>query len=377
MRLEHQPAQPEQRATAVAAVVEPVLELLQHRPRRQRRQFGEDVAAELFAHDADEHRGGAFGRLEGHVADEAVAHDDVGRAFEDVVAFHVAVKVEVAAVGGLAQQFAGLLDDLAALDLFFADVEQPDRRVRLAGHRRNQRAAHHRELQQVVRSAIDVRAQVEHGGVAAALVRHDGGDGRPVDALERLEHIARHRHQRAGVACRHAGLRSGCAVGAGLDLAHRNAQRRVTLAAQRHFDRVVHLDDFGGRHDGAARPVARQRQRLGAADENQFRLRVRRQEGAAGRQRGRWAVVAAHAIDSYAYGAYGAHDGHDAHRRGFSRSGHGAAAPIETPGVARQRNPGGLAKQAMCTGRSRKRRERQRATTLQASALVFSTLRPR
>src|SRR3546814_9139737 len=54
------------------------------------------------------------------VADKAVADDDVDRALEDVVAFHVAVEIQ----GAAAQKLGGFLDDFVALDDFFADVEQ-------------------------------------------------------------------------------------------------------------------------------------------------------------------------------------------------------------------------------------------------------------
>jgi hypothetical protein len=118
-------------------------------------------------------------------------------------------EVHVAGRADRAQQLAGALDRLVALDLFLADVQQPDARVLLAVDGRDQRAAHHRELQQVLGGAVDVGAEVQHGGVAAELVRHHRGDRRAVDALERLQHVARHRHQRAGVAGRDAGVRGG------------------------------------------------------------------------------------------------------------------------------------------------------------------------
>jgi hypothetical protein len=50
-------------------------------------------AGELLADELGPACRQAFGGLEHHVADEAVADHDVGRALEDVVAFDVAVKL--------------------------------------------------------------------------------------------------------------------------------------------------------------------------------------------------------------------------------------------------------------------------------------------
>ncbi len=84
--------------------------------------LGEPVARELLAQEGRHHLGQAFGGLEGDVADEAVADDHIDGALVDVIPFHVAVEVEAA----VAEQLAGLLDDLVALDVLFADVEQPN-----------------------------------------------------------------------------------------------------------------------------------------------------------------------------------------------------------------------------------------------------------
>ena len=202
MALEHQAAQAEQRGAVVAAMIDPRLEVLEHRQSHQRGQPGIQRARELLLDEARQHRCKAFGRLERDVADEPVAHDDVGRALEDVVAFDIAVEVELPLARGFAQQLAGLLDRLAALDRLFADVQQADARIFPAFDCGDQRAAHHRELQQMLGAAVDIRAQVEHGRVAVAFVRHHRRDRGAVDPFERAQQVTRHRHQRAGVAGR-------------------------------------------------------------------------------------------------------------------------------------------------------------------------------
>src|SRR5690606_36589116 len=160
------------------------------------RAHRENVACELGAHHGGDHTGHAFDGLEHHVAHEAVAYDDVDGALADVVAFDVAVEVQPA----VAQQFGRLLHDLVALDDFFADIEQANGGLAALVECRNERGAHDGELQKVVGRAVDVGAQVEHRGGTALDVGDRGGNGRTVDAVEGFEHVARHGHERAGVA---------------------------------------------------------------------------------------------------------------------------------------------------------------------------------
>ncbi|MCY1542459.1 hypothetical protein D9M68_782060 [compost metagenome] len=57
-------------------------------------------------------------------------------------------------------------------------------------HRLRQRGAHDGELQKVLGRAVHVRAQVQHRGGTAGLVRNGRGDSGTVDAVQRLEHVA-------------------------------------------------------------------------------------------------------------------------------------------------------------------------------------------
>ena len=235
-------------AQQAGAVVAFRIELLERLAREHRAQHRHDAFLERGLHEARQ----AFDRLEHDVADETVAHDDVDRALEDVIAFDIAEKVQFATFGVGAQQHAGGFHRLIALDVFGADVEQADGRARDALDRRTQHRAHDGELVQVVRLAVDVGAEVEDIGRAALLVRHDRADRRAVDAGHGLEHVARDGHQGAGIAGRDAGV--GAAILDGLD---RHPHRRILLAAQGHFDRVFHRDDFGSVLDGQARVVVR------------------------------------------------------------------------------------------------------------------------
>mmetsp|Transcript_1251 Transcript_1251/g.3581 ORF Transcript_1251/g.3581 Transcript_1251/m.3581 type:complete len:368 (-) Transcript_1251:709-1812(-) len=367
MALEHQAAQAQQRRSVEAAVVHPVLEALEDRQGQQAGQPAEPVTLELGLDEAAHHAGQALRGLEHHVADKAVADDDVGRALEDVVALDIAVEVQLPGGTRGPQQLAGPFDGLAALDGFFADVEQADARFLDAIDRRHQRTAHHRELQQVLGRRVDVGAEVEHGGEATSRIRHHRRNRGAVDTVQRLEQDLGHRHQRTGVARRHAGMgQRRLAVPAGPELLDCDAHRRVTLAPQGDLDRVVHRDHLAGRDHTAARQGRRRRQCLGLADEHQLGARVLVEEGAAGRQRHRRAVVAAHAVD-------GETDGIGQCRQG--RVGHRDVGPDR---CSSEKTKPGPARDAGRVGRFIGMHRASAAQQAQAaSALLFSTLRPR
>jgi hypothetical protein len=76
----------------------------------------------------------AFRGFQNDVTDKAVADDDIGRAFEDVIALNVAVEIQNATRMVLAQQLRSTLHEVVALDILFADIEQADRGFGLAFH---------------------------------------------------------------------------------------------------------------------------------------------------------------------------------------------------------------------------------------------------
>src|SRR5207245_11503594 len=107
---EHQPAQTKQRAAAVATVIEPAREPVQHRLGHQASQHRERSALEFLLQKLGDQRGEPFGSLERDVAHESVANDDVDLALENVVAFDVAAEVHVPSSTNGAQQLAAAID---------------------------------------------------------------------------------------------------------------------------------------------------------------------------------------------------------------------------------------------------------------------------
>ena len=289
--LENQATQAQQCRAVVTAVIHTALERSQHRVGNQGCQLGQRVARKLFLQEPDDHAGQTFAGLQRDVADKSVANDDVDRALEDVVAFDVAVEVEVAQLAGRTQQLAGFLDDFTALDGFFADIEQAHAGVVVVIQNRCQRRAHHRELKQVLCRAIHVGTQVEHGGGTALGVGHAGGDGRALDAVEGLEQITGDRHQRTGVSGGNGDLRRAV-----LHLADGHAHGRIFFSTQGNFNRIVHSHHFGGGNDGGAR-MRKTRQLVGLTDQQQPHIGMVRQELLAGSQGDTRTVVTPHAIN--------------------------------------------------------------------------------
>ena len=129
--------------------------------------------------------GGALGGLQRDVAGEAFGHDHVDRALAEVVALDEAVIVEVRQVR-LAQDAAGLLDGLDALDLLGADIEQPDGRPLEVEDDARHGGAHDRHVDEMARIRPDRGADVEHDALAAQGRPH-GGDGRALDMRHGLQ----------------------------------------------------------------------------------------------------------------------------------------------------------------------------------------------
>ena len=294
--LDDDAAQPEQARAVVAAGVHARLERAAHWGSEPGDDHPPGIAREFPAQEAYDHLRHPLGSLEQRVADEAVADHHVGRSLEDVVAFDVAVIVEAAR----AQQLGGLLDRLVALDVLDADIEQADRRPLLVLDRAYEHRAHDAELHELLRRAVDIGAEVEHVGVAAFHVGQHGGDRRPVDARQGLQHEARDRHQRAGVAGAHARMRL-----AALYEVDRHAHGGILLVAQRLGRRLVHADDFARVVNAQARAGLRSArgelglEHLACADEDHVDVRGLRLEFKRGRNRHTGAVIAPHAIDGY------------------------------------------------------------------------------
>src|SRR5690606_21274170 len=155
-------------------------------------------------------------------------------------AFHVAVEIQAA----FAQQLGRLLDYLVALDDFFADIQQTDSGLATLVQRTDQRSTHDRELQEVLCRTVHVRAKIQHRGGAALNVGDRGGNGGTIDAVQRLEHVSRHRHECAGIACGYAGI--GATV---LDRLYGDPHGGILFASKRNLHGVVHEDDFRSGQD--------------------------------------------------------------------------------------------------------------------------------
>jgi hypothetical protein len=186
---------------------------------------------------------------------------------------------------------ACFFDRFAALDGFFANIEQTDRRCLVAGQRRDQCRAENSKLKQVFGVAINVRPQVEHGCRATFGVRELRCDRRAVDAVECLEQVARNRHQRTGVAGRDGSLRRTV-----LDLLDRDAHRRILLLAQGDFNGVVHAHHLARGDDAGTWMRGKPRQCGRRTDQQQRGFAVPLEKRAAGRERDTRPMVAPHAI---------------------------------------------------------------------------------
>ena len=148
------------------------------------------------------------------------------------------------------------LDQLVSLGVFLADVEQADARRGDAEHIARDDRAHGRELRELQRGRLGVRAQVEDVRVAAVARGHRGHDGRALHGPDGLQHEMRHRRQRAGVAGADHRARP-----AFLHEVDGDAHRGILAPANRFARMLGHAHHGGRRMHGHAR--AHRRRHMG------------------------------------------------------------------------------------------------------------------
>jgi hypothetical protein len=220
-------------------------------------------------------------------------------ALEDVVALDVAVEVDVAGGRRRAQQLAARL--MVSLPLIASSpmLSRPTLGSSLPVDRA---PPAHCPAPRTAAGARPCSRRWRPGRApwcSRPPVGHHGGDGRAVDAVQRLQHVARQRHQRAGVAGRDAGLRRAAAASPGLQLLMATRiDESACGAAPLRPDRPSpppRWRDQRQRGQPRAAPAPRR-----APTSSSSACGWRRGNCPAGRQRDRRAVVAAHAIDRHA-----------------------------------------------------------------------------
>jgi len=237
----------------------------------------------------------AFERLERHVSCEAVGHDHVELAGQQVTALDVAREGQregaVRRLGG--QQFVCAPGELVALARLGPDGEQADPRHRYAQRELGVGRSELAELDEHLRLGVRGGTRVDEHGPARA-GRQDHGEPGAQHAGQRAQPQPRGRHHAAGGPGRHHRGR----VTAPDQLAgHGDAGPRTAQAGQR---ALVHGEGVLGRHDaelaGRAQPGQRLPQAPGGAGQQDPDAVL-----AVGRQRARddlvRRVIAAHRVD--------------------------------------------------------------------------------
>ena len=245
MAFHHQPVEPEKHRAIVIIGVEMDLQQVERRLRQREPGLRPQRALECPLEQIGDETRGAFGGLQSDIPRKAVGDDDIDAPARQLVALGKAVELEREIVRRLAQQRGGFLELAGALQFLGPDVEQFDPRPRRAEHGPRISRAHHRELDEVLRVALGIGAEVEHDHVLVAERGQQRGERRAVDPGHGPEGQLGHRHHRAGVA------RGQSAVG--LALLHRidrHAHRGRARAADRLARLLAGVDRFGRMDDG-------------------------------------------------------------------------------------------------------------------------------
>ena len=125
------------------------------------------------------HPSGSLNRFEKYVAGESVGDDHVRFVDRDVPAFDVADETNPA----LFKKFVGGPLESATFALFLADGQQTDPGILHPQERPTSETAHDRELEELLRLHVRVRAHVEHHRGSSRSGKHadDGWPGNPLD----------------------------------------------------------------------------------------------------------------------------------------------------------------------------------------------------
>src|SRR6202140_596757 len=195
------------------------------------------VALHRVSHALEDELCSTLGGLDQDVAAEAVRDDDIGLAFEDVLAFDVADEIDPFE---LAEQWFGRLHQLVALAGLLAVAEQRHPR-RLDTHQPvGVDAPHQRVLGEMLGLGVGVGANVQQKAVLSRRGRNDGADRGAIDAGNPVKSKERGGHHRAAVPC--ADEAAGPSV-----LDHRAGpdNRRVLLSSDCLRRMLVHADHLG------------------------------------------------------------------------------------------------------------------------------------
>src|SRR5215472_6114400 len=242
-------ADAEQRSAAVLGVINALLEVVKGFAAQQRAHLRCDGGLKALAQGGGDEFGDAFTGLKSDVADESVADDDVGPAVVEVAAFDIPDEVKAK----LAKQREGVTSEGVALGLFLADGEKAEPRVVDVKNVLGVHVAHNGELDQVVRIAVDVGADVEQDAGHAGGGGKDGGQCGTVDSVERAQDHFRRRHGGTGI------TGGDEAAGAALtDHLQTDSHGAVALGTDGKRGLVLHADPFAGlnEEDGRALTLA-------------------------------------------------------------------------------------------------------------------------
>ena len=284
MRDDGKALEPEQVGAAVGVRIEPAPQSVRRRTDHERPRLAALRLDDLLPKAVEDAPDRPLEDLQPHVPCEAVAHDDVGAALEQLPPLHVPDEADVLVLG---EQPVSLADEPVSLLRFLADRQESDLGVADADDLPREDRAHVRELEQVLGPRVRVRAGVDEHGHAAHRGKRRGDRG-PAHVRKPADLEQARRQHRARVPRRHDGAdvapRRGSAGG---------EERAVALVTGGVRRLLVHPDDLRRVDD---LEVGRERLDLLARPE-QDRLDVGRHRFTRARDHLARRVIAAHRVD--------------------------------------------------------------------------------
>src|SRR5437660_2136207 len=186
------PIDAQQQPAAQLPPVDPLAQRLELGTDEQATQRRDRVPLDGITDAAEEELGGAFSRLDHHIAGKAIADDHVRLVLEDVVALDVADEIDP---GCRPQKGLGRLDQLVALARLLTVAQQADPRCGDLHDALGVDRAHPSELHKVFRPRIGIRAGIQQQATPGRRgnPRADGRPFHPRDPAQPEETRGHHR----------------------------------------------------------------------------------------------------------------------------------------------------------------------------------------
>ena len=204
MTFENNSVHAEKNTTIDLSRVHFVTQLFEAWERQKCTSLRQQRAPKGFIHESLDQLGRTFCRFQRDISGIAISDDHIGAAKRNIIALYEAGIIQPNIIGF--QKFGSSPNGIDAFEFLRSNIQKRDSRIVFSVYGLCVGRAHNRKFDQLLSICIDIRANVQNDACAFG-IRPAGCQCRPMHAWNTFQHKCRHRHQRAGIACRYSDAR--------------------------------------------------------------------------------------------------------------------------------------------------------------------------